>query len=641
MNTRSVFLPLWTACALCAQAPQPQPSLQTSVPGKAGEPVRFVFLPPPGVIWATLFVRAEGEDDFRSLTMRPADGKLVAELLASEVGSRSVQYYLAYKLPAGIQFLPADAPTSLGSLDLGSSSAPGKAPTSLTQRFPFHVEGSLEQQFYHSPKVSGERTFSDAGQIGFGYEADYGEHHLSLATRVAYQGQPAPGQSHWTVGELRGRWNFRSHQTQIGDMAFQESEFSVGGSGRRGMDYLYDDQVFYTHVFAVNTEQLEGFRGLVWPTHDTGLFGLAAGYSWMKGRVQTKVVLLTGRDDPAQGVNLGYMPTLTRREGSTGAVTFKADLANHRLSLNGEYARTSYDKDLDDLYGKVQDQAWRVGGAWSDRAFSARFTYRQIGRDFGTIGYPVMEGDRRGMDGGMSLNLGSKWSINASFTSERNNPNADPMETRARNDAQSLDAQWSPGHGVTVRFGLSHGSQEAGTPSGSLVPFSDSRRAGAVAGMDWALGAKGSVSFSYQYDRLEGTGANTSTGRSSTLMLGGSYWEADLMRISPSLSFAKSTDDITGQDSKVFSAFLNSEVTLVKKWLNLALNGGYNRMDAPGLDAMITTNVDAALQYNLSPYLQSLPRRGQAQLALHFRYTRVQILPEADRRASLSLNFAF
>jgi hypothetical protein len=91
----------------------------------------------------------------------------------------------------------------------------------------------------------------------------------------------------------------------------------------------------------------------------------------------------------------------------------------------------------------------------------------------------------------------------------------------------------------------------------------------------------------------------------------------------------------------VASAFLNADVTLVRKLLNLALNGGYNRTEAPGMAAMTSTNADVALQYFLTPYLERQVHRGQAVLALRFRYTRVQTLPEADRRASLTLNFSF
>jgi hypothetical protein len=617
------------------------PGLSVQAPAKPGDPVRFTFQAPPGTIWAMVFYRAAGEDEFRSLALQAGPGGLVANLPAGEIGGRAVQYYLAFRAPEGVKYLPGNAPEGMASLELDGAQGQSAAARRVIQKVPFHVEASFEQVVYRSQKVEGERAFFSNGQVALGYELESGEHHLTLNTRVAYQDQPMPGQSHWAVGELRGLYAYREHRAQIGDMTLQESEFTVGGAGRRGMDYLYDDRTFYAHVFAVGTEHLDGFRGLAWPASGTKLFGGAVGYAWMEGKVRSKLVLLTGRDDPSQGVNIGAAPVMTRREGSTAALVMEAALMDYRLSLNGEFARTNYDRDLDDGIGKVQDSAWRLGGAWNDRTFSARASYRQIGKDFGTLGYPVMEGDRRGLDGGLSLTLNPAWSVNVNATSERNNPSADPLETRASNDVQSLDAHWTPGAGVTLKAGFSQAEQTAAAASGSPVPFANSKRSGVFSGLDWALGAKGALAFSVQFDRLEGTGSSTATGKSTTFVLGGSFQQPNVLRLAPTLSYSKSTDDDTGQDSTVASGFLNADITLVQKVLNLALNGGYNRMEAPGAPAMTSTNADATLQYFLTPYFERQFKRGQAVLGLRFRYTRVQSLSEADRRASLTLNFSF
>jgi len=629
------------ACSLCVQGQTPPPLLSAVAPAKAGEPIHFRFQAPAGVQWAMVFYRAQGEGEFRSMALRPESGGLTATLPANEIGGLRVEYYLAYRGPEGVKYVPEDAPGTMASLDLKADPNSLAAGSKPKHKVPFRVEASLEQQIYHSQKVDNERTFFSSGQVALGYELEAGEHHLSVNTRVAYQDQPMPGRSHWSMGELRGLYAYRDHRVQLGDMALQESEFTVGGTGRRGLDYLYDDHIFYAHAFAVGTQQLGGFRGLAWPVKGTELFGGAVGYAWLQGQVKSKLVFLTGRDDPSQGVNIGAAPFMTRREGSTAALSLEAALLDYRLSLNGEFARTDYDRDLDDAEGKIQDQAWRLGGAWNERSYSFRASYRQIGRGFGTLGYPVMEGDRRGVDGGFSLNLNPSWSLNASVTSERNNPNADPLESRARNDVQSLDAQWLATTGLTLKAGLSRAEQEAASPQGSLVPFANSKRGGVFAGLDWALGAKGALALSVQLDKLEGTGDSTSTGRSTTFMLGGAFQEPDRVRLAPTFSYSKSTDDLTGLDSKVASAFLNADITLLRKWLNLGLNGGYNRLEAPGLEAMTSTNADASLQFFLTPYLERQFHRGQAILALRFRYTRVQTLPEADRRASLTLNFSF
>ncbi len=629
-----------------SQGPSQGPALlDARAPSKPGEPVRFSLKAAAGLQWAMVFYRALGEDEFCSLPLRSKGegGEWAAELPSDEIGGRAIQYYLAFKGTQGVAYLPEDAPTAISNLELStevSAATPGKT-SSIRQKVPFHLDASLEQVIYRSDKLDTERTFSANGQVGLGYEVEAGEHHLAFSTRVAYQNQVADGQPHWNVGELHGIWAFRDHQAQIGDMALQESEFTVGGSGRRGMDYKYDDHTFYAHLFAVGTEQLGEFKGLIWPEKGTELFGGALGYLFHEGQVKTKFVFLTGRDDPAQGVNVGFSNLMTRREGSTGAMTMEADLLQHRLNLNGEYARSSYDKDLDDTTGKVNDQAWRLGCAWNDTSYSARASYRQVGRDFGTLGYATTEGDRRAMDGGFTVSLSPSWAINASAVSERNNPDGNPLETKATSDTQNMETQWMARPGFTVKAGLSHAKQTSAESDGYQVLFANSQHSGIFTGFDWAMNPNSALTFNVQFDRIEGTGAYASTGRSTTAILGGSFLVPERFRIAPTVSYSCSKEDGTGADSKVASLFLNSEITLIQKRLILALNGGYNRTESGGMDAITSTNADAALQYHLSSFLDQAFHRGQAILALRFRYTQSQLLPEADRRASLTLNFSF
>lgn len=641
MPPRSLPFPLAIALLGAMSARGQTPILRATPPAQAGAPVQFAFQGPAGVVWAMVFYRVAGEEQFRNLPLKPGTGGLGADLPPGELGGTNLQFYLAYKGPQGIRYLPEDAPSSMETLALPASATGPEKGSRFQQKVPFHVEASLEQVVYRSHKVDQEKTFFSNGQVALGYEAEAGEHHLSVNTRIAYQDQPLPGRSRWSVSQLRGLYTFREHRAQVGDMAIQESEFTVGGAGRRGLDYLYDDRTIYAHLFAVNTQQLGGFQGVAWPVKGTELFGGALGYAWQEGRVKSKLVFLTGRDDPSQGVNIGAAPFITRREGSTAGVTVEAALLDYRLNLNGEYARTNYDRDLDDALSKVQDQAWRIGGAWNDRGYSAWASYRQIGRDFGSLGYPVMEADRRGANGGFSLTLSPAWSFNANATSERNNPSADPLETRARNDMQSLDARWMPVTGLTFKAGLSRAEQEAATPQGAQVPFANSKRSGIFGGLDWALGPQGALALSVQLDKLEGTGTSTTVGRSTTVILGGAFQVPDRLRLAPTLSYSKSTDEVSGQDSKVASGFLNADITLLPRRLNLALNGGYNRLEAPGIPVTTSTSGDASLQFQLTPYLERQLHRGQAMLALRYRYTRVQTLPEPDQRASLALHFSF
>lgn len=615
------------------------PELKVTAPTQVGEPLTFHLTAPSGYTWATIFYRTQGEDSFQTLALQPEEGGYGGALASKQLGGRVIQFYAAYREGEALNFLPEAAPAALESITLGETVVPPPNPTQ--HRFPFRFDASLEQLLYRSQEHPGDKAFRANGQLALGYEMQSGEHLLSLSTRLVYQDTPAPGQSRVSVAELQGRYAYKEHHLQMGDIVAQESEFSLGGASRRGTDYVYSDGRFYSHLFALNTQPHQGMTGLVWPEKDTELYGGALGYSWLEGRVKSKLVLLGGKDDPTTAMNPVYASFFHAREGSTAAFTVSGAFQENRLLLSGEYARTSLDPDLSDGIGKTVDQAWRVNGAWMDGGFSARTSAWEIGRDFGSIGLPMMAANRRGASGGFSLALDPAWSLNANLMSERSNPDPQPYESKARNDQRSLDARWTVAEGFTLKAGLSQGEQWAENHLNLYAPYSNSRREGVFTGFDWALGLQGAVMFQAQADRIQGTGALPSQAHGLTLTMGGSFTEPNRLRLSPSLSLVRSTDDLTGMETRMTTGFLSGDVTLVPRLLVLVVNGGYSRTELPLQPAFSNTNGDFALQYFLTPWLEQQFQRGQAVLALRYRVTRTPGAPESDRRATLTFNISY
>lgn len=619
-------------------AAQEVPAIQVRLPGDRGETLRFRMEAAPE--WATLFYRAAGEEEFHGLRMEPKDGGLEAPLAAGDVGSRTLQYYLAYKDGGGVHYLPTLAPKELLNLDLPAGpegSKVAKGTVNPAKGFSFHVDGSLEQVVDRAIQGPGENIFLASGQIQLGYEGVWVEHHANLEARVVYTDQPTPGQSRWSVGELKGQYGYREHKIQAGDMALQESEFTIPNGGRRGFDYTYTSTTLYAHAFAVNSQRLPGFQGLIWPEGGVGVFGVALGYGWLDGKLRTKFVFVTGKDDPSKAINAGFSSFFTSREGSVGALVIDSSLLDNRLNFSGEYARSRYDADAQDAIGKVTDSAWRLGGTWTDSIFNARASYRVIGHDFGSVGIPILAGDRWGLDGGLGVSF-SRWGFNLNAVSERNNPGGNPLETKAKHDVQNLDARWTGLPGLTFKTGFSHGEQEAEDPNNLQVPFANSRRVGAFAGLDWAFGTSGALTIQVQSDRLRSTGQVDTTGRSTTVTLGGAYAIGERLRMSPSFTWSRISDDATQEETRVTGAVLNGTLTLLANTLTLTFNGAYNRTQLPSGTAPWSSTVDGVLQYALDGHLGG---RGRAVLALKGRYINRQDVPVHDHRLFLTLNFAF
>ena len=617
--------------------PVKPPSLQV-LPPQESQSAEIQLRDASASTWAVFFFRLEGEEGFQALTLRLKEGIFSGTLPSLEGGGR-LEYFVAFKGTGEAALLPAGAPETLGKLDLPASQPTVPRPPA-THAFPFQVDGSLEEVLSRSNPYPGERTRFAAGQVRLGYRVEQGDQNFSLDARMSYQDTVPPGASRWSLAELRSRYGRGAHALQAGDMMVQESEFSIGGAGRRGFDYTYQGPALYAHAFAVNTQRLQGFQGMVWPGEGTRVFGGALGYGWFEGRLRSKLVLLTGRDDPSQAMGLGFLPFNRIREGTTLAWTVEASLPAQGLNFNGEWARSRFDADVAQDPKPLTDDAWRLGGTWMAKGFYLRSSYKAVGRDFGSVGLPVLPVDRHAFDGGAGFSRGA-WSLNFNAQNERNNPEGNPLETRSTNAARSLDLRYSLSPNASVRLGGSQTEQETHGAVNAFIPFASSRRHGGFAGLDWSFAPLGMFSLNAQVDRLRSLGPTETAGRSETLTMALALVWPDRLRLSPNVSLARTLDEVTGQQTRNASVFLSSTVTFVPGLFSLALNGGHNRLELTNGTILESSSADGALQVQFDRFLGQAFGRGACMLALRGKYLRRQDLPTSDRRISLTLNFAF
>jgi hypothetical protein len=400
-------------------------------------------------------------------------------------------------------------------------------------------------------------------------------------------------------------------------MVVQESEFTLAGAGRRGLDYAYAGQPLGAHLFALNTQAHSGTEGLVWPVKGSEVYGGSLGYGWLNGNLRAKVVFLSGKDDPATAMNLvsAYAPTV--RDGSTGALVLDGRFFDSRLALSGEYARSLFTKDLLNEASHFSDQAWRLSGFWADGPFSAQLGYHDVGRDFGTVGVAFFVGDRRTLNGSVGFNRAT-WSLSATAIDERTNPTGQPGLDQAWNQSESLDARVGLTQTLFWRVGLRQAHQEAELISNPLIPFSNSKRSGLTTGFDLVLPPASSLAFNAQFDRLRSEGASDTTGSSTTFSLGGSLALGQRVRLSPNLSWSRTLSDPGDQKTTMENAFLNADVALIPGILGFLLNGGISRTVLVTGEVMENSVAEGTLRFFLDTFLKG---RGRASLGLKGRYT--------------------
>ncbi|HJV49069.1 MAG TPA: collagen-like protein [Geothrix sp.] len=541
----------------------------------------------------------------------------------------------------------------------GAPGAPGQPPgappqPSLPPSGPVSGDLAVEQLVHHQQEVPGEPKTQAAGQVRLYHKEDWSDGSFLVDARVVYTNQPIPqangDQPRWGLGDFSAVLTSGHQKLQVGDMMVQESEFTLGGAGRRGFDYAYAGMPSNAHLFALNTQAPINNRGILWPEAASGVYGGSVGYGWFNDAFKAKLIFLSGKDDPSTAANAGYAFPTTVRQGSTGALTLDGRLLENRLNLSGEYARSLYTSDTLSPLPKDTDQAWRVSGLWNDGAFSAHLGYHDIGRDFGTVGVAYFVGDRRLLDGTLAWTKPG-WSLSALVSDERTNPTGQPTASPA--GATGLDQAWNRTLGLDARvvlspqlawrLGLRQARQEAVTTLDPLIPFSNSTRSGVVTGLDWMLPPLTTLSFNAQYDRLASLNGADLSGNSLTLSFGGAVGLGRWGRLSPNLSWSRTLSEPGEQKTTVANAFLNAELLLVPNTLTFVLTGGESHSVLPTGDTLNTTNVEGTLRYLLDAWLKG---RAKASVGLKGGYTHFPSLggattPANDNRVLLVLNVSF
>lgn len=643
---RGLARALGVAPALVAQAPPPV-EVEFITPEVPGGTLIVQAKAPPGTEWVVLFHRKAGEAEFETLTLvKGENGLFSARADAVLPLGVPLQCYVASRGTAGIATRPAEAPAAVFNLNLpapepeaaaGTTAPP--APPPPKPHGPLYLDGSATDLVHRKVAVPNEPTLLAAGQVRLVLQQDEGDRHLAFGARLVYTDQPPPNQARWTVGDIQAVYQAGAHRLLAGDLMTQESEFTLGPGGRRGLDYSYTGQPTAAHLFALNTERQAGVTGLLWPVSGSEAYGGSLSRLWFGNSLRTKLVFLTGKDDPATAANLVTAFAAPLREGSTGALVVDGRFLENRLALSGEYARSLYTPDSRAGTPLEPDQAWRLATQWTDGGFSAQAGYRAVGQAFGTVGVAFFTGDRRLLDGSLALNRPT-WGLSLAASDERTNPTGRVNLPQAWNQSQSLEARVVLSPSVTWRVGLRAGRQEAEVVANPLIPFSNSERAGLVTGFDLFLPPQVTLTFNAQADQLRATGAVATEGRSQAFSLGGTLGLGTWGRLAPNLSWSRILSQPGDQQTTLANAFLNAQFSLVPGRLTLLLNGGGSRTVLPTGTTLNASTAEGALVLTLDPYLRNLARGS---LGLKARYTRNPAFSGIveDNRLFLLLNLAY
>ncbi len=595
------------SAASAGQAPS-SPALSHTPPStyQGGEKLRLTALAGPPVTSLAFYYRTPGLADFQARPMvREADGTWSYELDTALLAAPQFEYYLQAESGPGPVRLPEGAPGQTYAVASSGGEAPPTVPQDLPtpqaeeSRFPLHANGSLQHGFtpgsaapmtpvvdpsvpdtalsgFSAPPPTTPPPSQNGNiQIAFGSQASSG-FGLQVNANTSLTDNPLPGASRVDLTGMNVAVSMNSHVLRAGDINVNESEFSAYGLGRRGVEYAFDNRKIYLHAFDVTTQQLMSFKGFGVPRSGSSLMGAAAGFSLFQENFTLRAIALSGKDDPSLAANIAGSAFLQSREGLLLALTQETKLFAGAVDIKAEYAKSSYDADLNDGLGRLADQAWSAGGTFRLGPLTLGAIYRSVGRDFNSIGLQYVANDRSGWDSNLMFSLGPV-NLQGQFVLQRDNIGEDLDRPTTKSNGGLLNLSLNVSQAISLTLGGRLSGQS--TTFEGLAEGQDMSTQEASAGINLTLSPSLMFNVSVTVSDLRSQSSPETASSGLTVNVGGSVRAGEWLTLMPTVGLTRYKTLQSGELNTTLSAMLTGEVFFVPRVLSLLLTGAYNRME--------------------------------------------------------------
>jgi hypothetical protein len=577
--------------------------------------------------WMRVFFRFPGVAEFQVRKMhKGAEGEFTYVLDSREVTGMSFDYYVEAEKKGEITFLPAGGPGSFFTVNCEGGAAPevpGDLPPPVRAKvtWPVHLTGTAQAVIYEKDELATPRDTSVAGNVRLAANYQKGNTNVTFDSNFSYSNTPVQGEKDIDLSNMAVSVAHDNHTLKAGDVNITESEFTVQGLGRRGLEYAYTGSKASVHVFDINSQQPRGFDGFGVPRPALSIFGGAVGYKFFKDAVSVKAVYLSGKDDPRRGVNVSEaFFNATGRKGNVFAVVEETNLFRNKLTLGAEFARCDFDGDLSDEAGSKSDSAWRIGGAFRSGILQAGAVYRFIGGAFSPIGFQFFANDRKGLEANLGLSKG-RLSLMGTFMSMKDNVKGEADRDTTENMNGNLNFMWNVSDKVSLNVGYQRSEQDTSRDQGSPLFPQDSvtdQLSGAL-----MLNFSPSASVNLQVANAAASSKSSPQGNNTglNLNLGGSFRAGNVLSVAPTLGYSNAKNKFTGERQLTYNSFLTAEVTIVPEWLSTSFQGGYTRSDNGSMGVSDALNLSGLV----SVQLKNLIKAGTVSLSIKGNYGRTKM----------------
>jgi len=599
-----------------------------------GERVRIQARVQAELEWLRFFCRTEGVQEFqvRNLEKRE-DGTYEYEFDTNELPGLRFEYYLEAETKEGPVYSPQLGPKE-PYIAVGQSLEPlpeippevsSPAEESKKFRLPVALTGSIQAMLKEDEDAEQSRKDMAAGNLRVFTNYTRDNFNLGVDTNFNYSNVPLAGEKEFDLSTMMVSASKGSHALKAGDININETEFTVSGYGRRGLDYAFNDQKFYVHIFNVSSQQLKGFNGFGIPNAKANVLGGALGYKFLRDMVFLKAIYLAGKDDPGQGANVGYSSFVQIRKGSVASIVEETYLLQNRVILTGEVAQSDFDENVQDQEGSQKDLAWKVGGNVTSGVITAGATYRSIGKEFNSVGFPYFTNDREGVEASVGLNTG-RISLSGSYLASSDNVEDDPASETTSDQNGNANLMWSLSDKVSLALGYSMNKQNTSFEQGDSPFMQDSLTNQFSGSFNLNFGQAANLSFQVSNSDLSSENTPQNENTNLTFNLGGAFRAGNWFNLSPTFGYGKMRNKFTQEEMLNYTSFLSGEVAFWPQLLSVSFTGSFMRMESAALGN--SDNANAGVNLNL--YLDKLIKIGTAVVSFKGNYTTTKMMGLSD-----------
>ncbi len=621
----------WAGQAVVSARPAPESMLIEHTPVasyRTGENLTIAARA-PGARGMKVLFRFPGVDAFQVRKMiRGAGDDFTYALDTREVTGASFDYYVEAERKGEIAFLPAGAPAAFftaagegGPAPEVPDDLPSPAPAEGKVTWPVSLTGTAQAVLHEKDESATPKDLPVAGNVRLAADYRKGDTNVVFDSTFNYSNTPVPGEKNIDLSNMAVSVVHDRHSLKAGDVNITESEFTVQGLGRRGLEYAYSDAKASVHVFDINSQQPRGFDGFGVPRAALNIFGGAVGYKFLKDAVSLKAVYLSGKDDPTRGINVSESYFNARgRKGNVFALVEETSLFRNKVTLGAEYARSDFDGDISDTTASRRDSAWRVGGTFRSGIVQAGAVYRFIGGAFNPIGFQYFANDRRGLEANVGLSKG-RFSLSGTFQSMQDNVKDDAERDTTANTNGNLSFMWTVSDKVSLNLGYQRSEQDTSRENATPLFPQDSRTEQVSGAVMVSFSPSASLNLQLANATASSKSSPPCNNTGLNLNLGGAFRVGSILSISPTLGYANAKNRFTGERQLTYNSFLSAEVTIVPEWFTTSLQGGYSRSDNGSMGTTDALNVSGML----SLQMKKLIKAGTTTLSLRGNYGRTKM----------------